>query len=118
MIGTHKTADGTVMLIADMEDSHLHNLINFHLTRMENAKSAARNKVQASSFARALYEAPEVSEEDAAIIVKEGVYRLMPYLSEAWLRGTSAELRHRFLQLLERESLAMIASFSDSEVPF
>ncbi len=114
MIKTHKTADGTKMLVAEMEDSHLLNTVKMHLRNAVTAKGRV-NAAPVSEFARNLYGA-QTDPAEAAAMVRQIMEKVEPYVAEMWLRDIGHELRPTFLALLERETVPQLAMGDD--VPF
>lgn len=101
----HRTADGEVMLVAQMEDKHLLNMIGLIVRRAEQAKQefarivheaeAARDEAQADRVLaqtyRQLYGLPEPPDfKQASNQFATGMnalsLKLEPYLFEAWIR--------------------------------
>ena len=118
MIGKHTTSSHVTMLIADMGDKHLLNMVKMVLRAAVSAKASAGNTSQVSEFTRALYDAPQMTEKEAAIVVRESIARLMPYITEMWLRGIGDELRQEFVQLLDRQGLALLPRYSEEDLDF
>jgi hypothetical protein len=102
MLEQHTTRDGQMMLIAQMDNEHLLNLINFRLSRAEAAMHAVEESATICAIDRKLYALPEITGERAAQIVRREIGALYPYISECWLRGVDT-YRERFQQLLGRE---------------
>lgn len=128
---THRTANGKVMLIAEMDDDHLLNMIGTLVTWTERATSemqdivirtqnaallAAHGRVVFAEAQRKIYGLPkppklEEASEQYGAAINQSAARLEPYLLEAWTREldvageeTLAELRERWTAAIGRNS--------------
>lgn len=91
MYDLHTTADGTTLLICQMEDSHLVNTISLHCRKIKNARLVIeQGSVELPTIAKVLtgnkfdYERQIVNAEAT---IKSSHSKLQPYVVEASLRG-------------------------------
>jgi hypothetical protein len=98
----HKTKDGEVMFISQMDDNHLKNYINLALKGLETLKNQIRKSEEPKdAFNRALYSDDEgYSEEDLSDLINEVCDNLYPYLAELALRGI--DMSERLKEVFER----------------
>lgn len=104
---THIKKDGQQMLIAEMDDSHLLNMIRMLSRGILDIKSGIDRYYKLSPINRVMFfndNDDGISIEDAQEEIENRVYHLQPYLFEAWfrpqLRETVGEL---MCQLFERD---------------
>lgn len=103
MLERHTTRDGNELLIAEMGDEHLVNFVNMLLNRASSVKNQSLTIPQ-NNYTRKLYGLREVTEEQAAMEVREIVRKLYPYLAELYLRGIDTP-RALLAKVLEREQV-------------
>lgn len=82
----HKSKNGQVKLIAEMDDSHLKNTINFHIDKLQMAKSVLRNDQQDDEFFSSLYGSSFMNINDAKNITQNFEEKISGYIYEATLR--------------------------------
>lgn len=109
MLERHTTSDGTTMLVAQMADSHLMNTINVILRRMREVQSTVGIGADMSDFDKAFYGVQEVSEQEAASVMRAMLKRLYPYLAEAYLRDLGTP-RVALAEMLGRDCALSVAA--------
>lgn len=92
MLEHHQARDGRVLLIAQMDDSHLQNTIKLYLRRLNEARSLAQVQFNDDPFERALYGVKEIKPEQAGEVAAIIIRKMYPYLAELTLRGGDAEI--------------------------
>lgn len=103
MLEKHVTREGNELLIAEMSNEHLVNFVNMLLNRASAVKNQSMTIPQ-NNYTRKLYGLREVSEEQAAMEVREIIRKLYPYLAELYLRGIDTT-RELLAKVLEREQV-------------
>jgi len=105
----HKTREGKVFLLAELEDLHLHNILNVKLDTLETAKAVLGEVAKRNKFVEALY--GEVMNEDNARDFVAGFDRsIAPYLAEALIRGLDVSVHvSRYQDLIGRKSKIKIS---------
>jgi hypothetical protein len=107
MYNYHKTKESDIMLICEMEDSHLANTIRYFGRKLESMRRLADNG-KISEYEKRLYNRQSISQTDLADITKEVANRLAPYALEASLRGLpiTEDIRRIFMrtQKVERQT--------------
>lgn len=92
MLEQHQTRAGRVLLIAQMDDSHLGSTIKLHLRKLNEARSLAQVQFNDDPFERALYGVKEINPEQAGEVAALIVRKMYPYLAELVLRGGDVEI--------------------------
>jgi hypothetical protein len=100
MLEKHMTKEGNVLLVAEMEDSHLENLIAMFLVKIIKNKRMINGQAL-DPYQAALYNIPKHSAESLAKENRELIGRLYPYLAEAYLRGLSGN-RQQLVEAMGR----------------
>ena len=112
MYETHKTASGQVMLICQMEDSHLENMIKLLSKKMLEAKSVLTNSSNLDPVTSVL---AGIQTEDIIYNAKSSMKhfheKLQPYVMEAALRGLDVSM-HLQLAYGRSEKVASYAALN------
>lgn len=89
MYNTHRTKEGDVMLVAEMEDSHLLNTIRLMLRNLAEARRIAESgNVRSDYFATVLSGRDPKAAQRQAKEMMMGIHAtVQPYIAEAALRG-------------------------------
>lgn len=103
MLQKHVTREGKTMLIAQMDDKHLHNYLKLMLGKVNGVQSIRQGE-EITDYHRKLYDLPKVDDESVADMVREALTRLYPYIAEAFLRGGDQfnDIRDLLQQILGR----------------
>lgn len=95
---THRTREGVELLIAEMDDEHLLNTINFWLSKLRRARAAV-DAPQRTGFNKLLYRTYEQEDTEWAESAIEEFYIMAPrYFMEALLRDLDLNPEVRILQ--------------------
>lgn len=98
MLKTHTTAQGTTMLIAEMDDDHLKNTIFLFTRKLRQLKAIAANGNGNNELENRLYDRPNmIDAEEAIYLWQETIKLLYPYLAEALVRKAIFEKIHEEL---------------------
>jgi hypothetical protein len=109
MLEKHTTTTGSTILIAEMEDSHLINMINLVSRKILELQN--RLKTPSSNYQQVLYGLPKVNEETIAKAIREFIQKLYPYLAEAYLRGLTEPLVFLRMAVGREKALDKISAF-------
>ena len=105
----HKTPGGKVLLLAELDNGHLHNIISLKLDNLEAAKQVLGETVRRNKFDEALY-GELMSEDNARDFVAGFDLSIAPYLAEALIREMDLSmLTRRYQELLGRKSKIKIS---------
>lgn len=96
---THISQDGTKQRVAEMETTHLLNLIRYKLRWLEKVVQASESKQD--KYTSKLYGLAEIDVEDAAYQVERTIAALTPYIFEAFFRGEEVIQNPRFGDIVE-----------------
>ena len=91
----HKTKEGDLMFISEMEDTHLMNYILLALKGIEAIKAKLRaDSVPTDKFEAAMYQEEDIyNEEDLTEMLNQLCDNLYPYMAELLLRDTNMTIR-------------------------
>ncbi len=109
----HTDKEGNRMLIAEMNDKHLVNTINFQIRRLKSLRNASTIGDKVSKFDQVLYGIDDLDEGRAAHHFKDQLVCLSPYIIEAYVRGLD-ESAIALGEALGRDKMAALAD----EFPF
>lgn len=99
----HKTKEGVILFVSEMDNNHLVNYIKLVLRGIEKLKVQLRKSEQPKDkFYSALYDTDdELTENELMDLIKCATENLYPYLSELSLRGI--DMSERLQEVFERE---------------
>ena len=86
----HTTKEGIVMDISQMDDNHLINTINLHVTKLQEAKNII-DGISKSKFSTKFYDEEDYTKE-AEIYVEFFNHRFAHYIFEATIRNLNIEI--------------------------
>lgn len=105
----HRTREGKVFLLAELENGHLMNIINQKLESFELAKAILNDTRKKSRFDEALY-GEVMNEESASDFVADFDGKVSPYIVEALIRGLDANSQiTKYRELIGRSSKIKIS---------
>lgn len=104
MNNLHKTKDGQIIYISEMEDSHLINTIKLKIRQINQLKSIVNGQSE-NSIKAAIYGLNyQLSKEKAKESLYEMIGSLGCYVAETVVRGNSDTIRKLLTDALERDS--------------
>lgn len=88
MIEKHKTREGDILFISQMDDSHLLNTIHMMLRQLQEAYRMVGSSAEIDPIAAAMYGVdPKRLSNAAKEVIPPIIRQLYPYVMEATLRG-------------------------------
>jgi hypothetical protein len=95
---THQTSDGKIILIANLEDSHLKNIVNLHIIRIKQAKEILSQGATFKIQEALLNHSSSNLEAKMLKQIKVAAAALPAYIMECAIRGIdySKELQNAF----------------------
>jgi hypothetical protein len=107
MLEEHYTREGNKMLVAEMEDSHLQNLVKLRIAQLGKLQSQMSENPAMSEFQSRLYGVETVDVKAAARESRNIIKGLYPYLAELYLRGLT-DLVEPLRKVIGRDSQLVV----------
>jgi len=105
MFEKHKTREGQIMMICEMDDKHLLNTIIMNLRTIKDIIFIANTTEPLDLYEAELYGHKKINKKQAAQFTKEFAKKIAPYILEATIRNIVTELIPEIQRTFNRNTM-------------